>query len=107
MDPAMTAAASHRVRVRPGRRFPLGATLGPGGTNFAVSSGVADGMLLCLFDGTGGPIGRWLTERVMNRVRRKGEAMGMSSSALVLTTIRCTSGRERNAVASMVGRDPR
>jgi len=41
------------VRVRPGSRFPLGATLGPGGTNFAVSSGVADGMLLCLFDDAG------------------------------------------------------
>ena len=49
----MTAAASHRVRVRPGRRFPLGATPGPGGTNFAVSSGVADAMLLCLFDDAG------------------------------------------------------
>ena len=55
---------------------------------------------------TGGPIGRWLTKRV-NRVRRKGEAMGMGFNALVLTTIRCTSGFERNAVASMVGRDPR
>ena len=31
----------------------------------------------------------------------------MGLNALVLTTIRCTSGRERNAVASMVGRDPR
>ena len=41
------------VRVRPGGRYPLGATPGPGGTNFAVSSGVADGMLLCLFDGAG------------------------------------------------------
>ena len=41
------------MRVRPGRRFPLGATPGPGGTNFAVASGVADGMLLCLFDDAG------------------------------------------------------
>ena len=57
--------------------------------------------------GTGGPIGRWLTKRVMNRVRHKGEAMGMGLTALVLRTICCTSGRERNAVASMVGRDPR
>jgi isoamylase len=48
----MTAAAD-RVRVRPGRRFPLGATPGPGGTNFAVASGVAGGMLLCLFDDAG------------------------------------------------------
>ena len=43
---------------RPGRPYPLGATLvdGPGGirgTNFAVSSGVADGMVLCLFDEQG------------------------------------------------------
>ena len=41
--------------VGPGRRgracwFPLGATVRDGGTNFAVASGVADGMLLCLFD---------------------------------------------------------
>jgi isoamylase len=49
----MTAATPGQVPVRPGRRFPLGATPGPGGTNFAVSSGVADGMLLCLFDDTG------------------------------------------------------
>jgi isoamylase len=49
----MTAAGSHRVRVRPGSRFPLGATPGPGGTNFAVASGVAEGMLLCLFDDAG------------------------------------------------------
>jgi pullulanase/glycogen debranching enzyme len=40
-------------RVRPGSRFPLGATPEAGGTNFAVSSGVADGMLLCLFDDAG------------------------------------------------------
>ena len=43
----------------------------------------------------------------VNRVRRKGETMGMGFNALVLTTIGCTSGRECNAVASMVGRDPR
>jgi isoamylase len=49
----VTAAAADPARVRPGRRFPLGATPGPGGTNFAVSSGVADGMLLCLFDDAG------------------------------------------------------
>ena len=49
----MTGAGGDQVRVRPGRRFPLGATPGPGGTNFAVSSGVAEGMLLCLFDDAG------------------------------------------------------
>jgi isoamylase len=36
--------------ARPGIWFPLGATLQDGGTNFAVASGIADGMLLCLFD---------------------------------------------------------
>ena len=38
----------------PGSPFPLGATWQEGGTNFAVASGTADGMLLCLFDGSGG-----------------------------------------------------
>jgi isoamylase len=42
----------------PGRPFPLGATLvdgpaGVSGVNFAVSSGVADGIVLCLFDDQG------------------------------------------------------
>ncbi|MFD1531490.1 glycogen debranching protein GlgX [Pseudonocardia aurantiaca] len=36
--------------------FPLGATVRDGGTNFAVASGVADGMLLCLFDDQGAEI---------------------------------------------------
>jgi glycogen operon protein len=38
------------TRVVPGHAFPLGATPDRDGTNFAVASGVADGMLLCLFD---------------------------------------------------------
>ncbi len=38
---------------RPGLPFPLGATSSPDGTNFAIASDVADGMLLCLFDGRG------------------------------------------------------
>jgi glycogen operon protein len=37
----------------PGSRFPLGATVSPTGTNFAVASGAADGMVLCLFDRAG------------------------------------------------------
>jgi isoamylase len=37
----------------PGRAFPLGATPGPDGTNFAVAS-AGDGVLLCLFDAGGG-----------------------------------------------------
>ena len=39
--------------VLPGSRFPLGATPGEDGTNFAVASTVADAMTLCLFDGAG------------------------------------------------------
>ena len=39
--------------ARPGLWFPLGATVRDGGTNFAVASGMADGMLLCLFDEQG------------------------------------------------------
>jgi glycogen operon protein len=37
----------------PGSSFPLGATAGDGGTNFAVAAGAADGMLVCLFDQDG------------------------------------------------------
>ena len=37
----------------PGSPFPLGATPEAGGTNFAVTSGVAEAMTLCLFDGPG------------------------------------------------------
>ncbi len=37
----------------PGSQFPLGATPRTGGTNFAVASGVAEAMTLCLFDDAG------------------------------------------------------
>src|SRR5258707_15193721 len=46
----MTAVAGAEVTALPGSPFPLGATLRDGGANFAVASGVADGMVLCLFD---------------------------------------------------------
>ncbi len=49
----MTAAAGQAGTAVPGSPFPLGATLRDGGANFAVASGVADGMMLCLF-GEGG-----------------------------------------------------
>ena len=41
------------MKAWPGRPYPLGATPGPDGTNFAVSSGIADGVTLCLFDAAG------------------------------------------------------
>jgi glycogen operon protein len=52
------AMVVHDPIQRPGRPYPLGATpaVGPDGTpgtNFAVSSGVAEGMTLCLFDAAG------------------------------------------------------
>src|SRR5262245_14034499 len=37
----------------PGRPYPLGATPRDGGTNFAVASDIALGMVLCLFDAAG------------------------------------------------------
>jgi len=49
----MTAAASPAVNALPGSQFPLGATVREGGTNFAVASEIADGMVLCLFDEAG------------------------------------------------------
>jgi glycogen operon protein len=41
------------MEVWPGRPYPLGATPGPDGTNFAVSSSIADSVTLCLFDAAG------------------------------------------------------
>jgi isoamylase len=50
----MTAVASPPVRDElPGSEFPLGATPVHGGTNFAVASGIADAVTLCLFDDAG------------------------------------------------------
>ena len=49
----MTAPPTARREALPGSQFPLGATVLAGGTNFAVASGVADGMVLCLFDAAG------------------------------------------------------
>ena len=49
----MTATEAEATRTLPGSRFPLGATVTATGTNFAVASDVADGMLLCLFDEAG------------------------------------------------------
>jgi hypothetical protein len=49
----MSAVADQAAGPLPGREFPLGATVVDGGTNFAVASEVADGMVLCLFDQAG------------------------------------------------------
>jgi isoamylase len=50
----MTALQDARTAQElPGSQFPLGATPGAGGTNFAVASAVADAVTLCLFDGAG------------------------------------------------------
>ena len=49
----MTAPAARTADTLPGHEFPLGATVLGTGTNFAVASGVANRMLLCLFDETG------------------------------------------------------
>jgi isoamylase len=48
-----SAAAARRADPLPGREFPLGATTSAEGTNFAVASSVANGMVLCLFDDHG------------------------------------------------------
>ncbi len=49
----MSVPAAARVTTLPGSQFPLGATPSADGTNFAVASGVAEGMVLCLFDDAG------------------------------------------------------
>ena len=50
---SVIAAAPKAADALPGSQFPLGATVTGTGTNFAVASGVADGMVLCLFDEAG------------------------------------------------------
>src|SRR5690242_7195480 len=50
---AISGVAAGAVRTLPGSQFPLGATATGTGTTFAVTSAVADGMLLCLFDEAG------------------------------------------------------
>jgi isoamylase len=49
----VTSADAAHPDALPGSQFPLGATVHDGGTNFAVASGCADGMVLCLFDAAG------------------------------------------------------
>jgi isoamylase len=46
----MSAAPDEPAAALPGSQFPLGATPVDGGTNFAVSSAVADEITLCLFN---------------------------------------------------------
>src|SRR5919204_306074 len=45
--------------------------------------------------GTGGPIGRWIQKRAINRIRRKGKMPGLAFNALILTTIGRKSGVTR------------
>jgi len=49
----MTTPVRVPLTARPGRPFPLGATVRDGGVNFAVASSAASGMTLCLFDDAG------------------------------------------------------
>ena len=46
-------ADTQTANTLPGSEFPLGATVTDTGTNFAVASEVANGMMLCLFDQAG------------------------------------------------------
>jgi deazaflavin-dependent oxidoreductase (nitroreductase family) len=45
--------------------------------------------------GTGGAIGRWVTKRAVDRIRRKGKMPGLGFDALVLTTIGRKTALER------------
>ncbi len=56
------------MTVQPGRPWPLGATLRDGGVNFAVFSGVADQVEICLFDADG----KTETERIALPCRSDG-----------------------------------
>ena len=67
--------------ARPGLWFPLGATVSDGGTNFAVASGIADGMLLCLFDEQGAETRIPLPVRNATNGKRKAASAGFGTSA--------------------------
>ena len=49
------------LRALPGSQFPLGATPMADGTNFAVASGLAEAVTLCLFDESGAEHAGYLT----------------------------------------------
>jgi len=54
----------------------------------------------------GGPVGRWLTQQVMNGIRRNGKVPILGFNALVLTTVGAKSGLERTTpVGSFPGKD--
>jgi hypothetical protein len=53
--------------------------------------------------GTGGAVGRWLTKRAVNQIRRSGKMIGPGFDALVPTTIGRRTGAERT---TPVGRFP-
>jgi deazaflavin-dependent oxidoreductase (nitroreductase family) len=56
--------------------------------------------------GTGGAVGRWLTKRAVNQIRRTGKAMGLGFDALVLTTLGRKTGAERTTpVGRFAGKD--
>jgi deazaflavin-dependent oxidoreductase (nitroreductase family) len=46
--------------------------------------------------GIGGPVGRWLTQKVINGIRRTGKVPILGYDALVLTTIGARSGLQRS-----------
>jgi isoamylase len=48
-----TTQAAGKPQALPGSQFPLGATPQDGGTNFAVTSSIADAVTLCLFGSAG------------------------------------------------------
>jgi isoamylase len=51
--PTTAPLATGPAPALPGSRFPLGASVRDGGTNFAVTASAADAMTVCLFDGGG------------------------------------------------------
>ena len=98
-DRAMTAVSQGRpLTALPGSPFPLGATPGEGGTNFAVASGVADGMALCLFDEAGAetqiPLrdydaGVWHALRAGDRAKARPTGTGPPGPTIRLAGVRC------------------
>ena len=66
----MSAATGQPVAALPGSQFPLGSDAVDGGTNFAVPSAVADGMVLCRRPTDTGPPGPTIRLAACGAIRR-------------------------------------
>ena len=84
----MTAPDLAAAETLPGSHFPLGATVSPGGPNFAVASAAADGIARC---------------RTADRQSTAGQARGAAKN-LDFRRVEARRGRQRRPPQKDAGR---